>query len=88
MKRTFKQIVAVMLAVLFLSCTNGDKKLSADYHVIPQPVKIEEAGTSSYDDFAVLFKMFFEFRVLHSVHSLCTFISYDLQICAVEITAR
>lgn len=48
MKRTFKQIVAVMLAVLFLSCTNGDKKLSADYHVIPQPVKIEEAGTSSF----------------------------------------
>ena len=32
------------------------------------------------DDFAVLFKMFFEFRVLHSVHSLCNFISYDLQI--------
>jgi uncharacterized delta-60 repeat protein len=39
------------------------------------------------DNFAVLYKMFFKFCVLHSVHSLGTFISYDLQICSVEIIA-
>ena len=40
------------------------------------------------DAFAVLCKMFFEFCVFHSVHSLCTFVSYDLQICSIEIFVR
>ena len=60
----------------------------------PLPYREDAAQLNAFDvsfshvNFAVLFKMFFEFRVLHSVHSLCTFISYDLQICSVEIIAR
>lgn len=37
-----------ILAVLLLSCTESGKKLSADYRIIPLPVKIEETGTSPF----------------------------------------
>lgn len=48
MKISIKQVTMTILAVLLLSCTESGKKLSADYRIIPLPVKIEETGTSPF----------------------------------------
>lgn len=48
MKISIKQVTTTILATLLLSCTESEKKLSADYRIIPLPMKIEETGTSSF----------------------------------------
>ncbi|WP_288205677.1 glycoside hydrolase family 20 zincin-like fold domain-containing protein, partial [uncultured Parabacteroides sp.] len=48
MKISIKEVATTILAVLLLSCTDSEKKLSADYRIIPLPVKIEKTGTSSF----------------------------------------
>lgn len=48
MRISIKQVTTTILAVLLLSCTESGKKLSADYRIIPLPVKIEETETSSF----------------------------------------
>ena len=46
----------------------------------------KETYRGIYSDSGIVLDI--EFCVLHSVHPLCTFVSYDLQICSVEIIAR